>query len=100
MRNFALIGAAGFIAPRHMAGKYERPEIACGGPRSSDSVGVMDTYFPKARSLRSSSASIDTSTSFGGKATAKSICSRFAHQTIFMTRTSVSRFVRCRRDLR
>src|SRR4051794_8204113 len=47
MKNFALIGASGFIAPRHMAA------IAATGHRltaafdPSDSVGIIDSYFPE-----------------------------------------------------
>lgn len=48
MQNFALIGAAGYIAPRHLqAIKYTKNQlIAALDP--SDSVGVMDSYFPDA----------------------------------------------------
>ena len=48
MKNFALIGAAGYIAPRHLRA------IAATGNRlvvamdSSDSVGIMDSHFPEA----------------------------------------------------
>ena len=47
-KKFALIGAAGYIAPRHMKAIFE-----CGGEivaaiDKSDSVGVMDSYFPEA----------------------------------------------------
>ena len=48
LKRFALIGAAGFIAPRHMrAVKETGHSIVCALDRF-DSVGVMDSYFPEA----------------------------------------------------
>ncbi len=47
-RNFALIGAAGYIAPRHMkAIKDTNNELVCALDKN-DSVGIMDSYFPNA----------------------------------------------------
>ena len=47
-KRFALIGAAGFIAPRHMrAVKDNGHSIVCALDRF-DSVGVLDSYFPEA----------------------------------------------------
>lgn len=47
-KNFALIGAAGFIAPRHMkAIKYIGGNLAA-ALDPFDSVGVIDSYFPNA----------------------------------------------------
>lgn len=48
MKRFALIGAAGFIAPRHMAAIRDTGNrITCALDRF-DSVGVLDSYFPDA----------------------------------------------------
>ena len=48
VKRFALIGAAGFIAPRHMrAVKDTGHSIVCAVDRF-DSVGVLDSYFPEA----------------------------------------------------
>ena len=49
MKKYALIGASGYIAPRHMkAIKDTNNElIACMDP--FDSVGIIDSYFPKAK---------------------------------------------------
>lgn len=48
MKNFALIGAAGYIAPRHMqAIKATGNDLVCMLDRS-DSVGVIDSHFPDA----------------------------------------------------
>jgi len=49
MTNFVLIGAAGYVAPRHMKAIRD-----CGGNLLAvmdphDSVGVLDQYFPRAR---------------------------------------------------
>lgn len=48
MSNFALIGAAGYIAPRHLNAIKETGNdlIAALDPR--DSVGILDSYFPSA----------------------------------------------------
>jgi UDP-N-acetyl-2-amino-2-deoxyglucuronate dehydrogenase len=46
MSNFALIGAAGYIAPRHMqAVKATGNQLSC-AMDPSDSVGIIDSYFP------------------------------------------------------
>jgi UDP-N-acetyl-2-amino-2-deoxyglucuronate dehydrogenase len=48
MKSFALIGAAGYIAPRHMKAIKEvggRLAVAC-DPK--DSVGIIDSHFPDA----------------------------------------------------
>jgi len=47
MRNFALIGAAGFIAPRHMAAIRATGNQLIAALDPSDSVGVIDSYFPE-----------------------------------------------------
>ena len=48
MKNFALIGAAGYIAPRHMrAIKDTGNDLICALDKN-DSVGIMDSYFPNA----------------------------------------------------
>lgn len=47
--SFALIGAAGFVAPRHMkAIKAVDGELVCAFD-PNDSVGVIDSYYPDAR---------------------------------------------------
>lgn len=46
MKNFALIGAAGFIAPRHMAAIQATGNRLVAALDPSDSVGVIDSYFP------------------------------------------------------
>ena len=48
MKNFALIGAAGYIAPRHMqAIKATGNDLVCTLDRN-DSIGVLDSHFPLA----------------------------------------------------
>ncbi|WP_263833671.1 Gfo/Idh/MocA family oxidoreductase [Sulfurospirillum oryzae] len=48
MKNFALIGAAGYIAPRHMkAIKDTGHDLVCALDKN-DSVGIIDSYFPNA----------------------------------------------------
>jgi len=47
MKNFALIGAAGFIAPRHMKAIQETGNRLVAALDPSDSVGIIDSYFPE-----------------------------------------------------
>ncbi len=48
MKNFALIGAAGFIAPRHLKAIKETGNNLVGAMDKFDSVGIIDSYFPHA----------------------------------------------------
>lgn len=48
MRNYILIGAAGYIAPRHMEAIKATGGNLIGAYDPFDSVGVMDRYFPGA----------------------------------------------------
>ena len=48
MKHFALIGAAGFVAPRHMKAVKETGNEIVAALDPSDSVGVIDSYFPGA----------------------------------------------------
>ncbi len=47
-KNFALIGAAGYIAPRHMKAIKETGNQLLAALDPFDSVGIMDSYFPDA----------------------------------------------------
>lgn len=49
MKKFALIGAAGFVAPRHMAAIKQTGNSLVAALDKHDSVGVLDSYFPDAR---------------------------------------------------
>jgi UDP-N-acetyl-2-amino-2-deoxyglucuronate dehydrogenase len=48
MKNFALIGAAGYIAPRHLQAIRDTGNNLVAALDKFDSVGIMDSYFPKA----------------------------------------------------
>tara|TARA_B100001057_G_scaffold457915_1_gene506628 strand:+ start:5473 stop:6369 length:897 start_codon:yes stop_codon:yes gene_type:complete len=48
MKNFVLIGAAGYIAPRHMKAIKETGNNLIAAYDPYDGIGIMDTYFPKA----------------------------------------------------
>lgn len=48
MKNFALIGAAGYIAPRHLQAIKDTGNRLIAALDRFDSVGVMDSYFPNA----------------------------------------------------
>jgi len=47
-QNFALIGAAGYIAPRHMKAIKETGNMLVAALDPMDSVGIIDSYFPNA----------------------------------------------------
>lgn len=49
MANFALIGAAGYIAPRHMEAIRDTKNVLQAAMDPKDSVGILDRYFPTAR---------------------------------------------------
>lgn len=48
MKNFALIGASGYIAPRHLKAIHDTGNNLTAALDHFDSVGIMDSYFPKA----------------------------------------------------
>jgi UDP-N-acetyl-2-amino-2-deoxyglucuronate dehydrogenase len=48
MKNFALIGAAGYIAPRHMKAIKDSGNNLVAALDKNDSVGILDSYFPQA----------------------------------------------------
>ncbi len=48
MKNFVLIGAAGFVAPRHMRAIKDTGNNLIAALDKNDSVGVIDSYFPEA----------------------------------------------------
>lgn len=48
MKNFLLIGAAGYIAPRHMEAIRDTKNNLVAALDPFDSVGVLDRYFPDA----------------------------------------------------
>lgn len=48
MANFALIGLAGYIAPRHLRAIKETGNVLVVAVDKSDSVGAIDNYFPDA----------------------------------------------------
>jgi UDP-N-acetyl-2-amino-2-deoxyglucuronate dehydrogenase len=49
VKNFALIGAAGYIAPRHLQAISDNGHRLVAAVDPHDSVGVLDRYFPDAR---------------------------------------------------
>ena len=48
MKNFAIIGVAGYIAPRHLKAIRETGNDLVSAYDKNDSVGIIDSYFPKA----------------------------------------------------
>lgn len=49
MTNFALIGAAGYIAPRHLKAIADTGNRLIAAIDPKDSVGILDRHFPNAR---------------------------------------------------
>ena len=49
MKIFALIGASGYIAPRHMKAIKDTGNDLVAAMDRFDSVGVIDSYFPNAQ---------------------------------------------------
>lgn len=54
-KRFALIGASGFVAPRHMKAILETGNTLVAAMDPNDSVGIIDGYFPQATFLPNSS---------------------------------------------
>ncbi len=48
MKSFALLGAAGYIAPRHMTAIKETGNELVAALDPNDSVGIIDSHFPEA----------------------------------------------------
>src|SRR3954463_12902867 len=48
MKNFALVGTAGYIAPRHLQAIKDTGNNLVAALDKFDSVGIMDSYFPDA----------------------------------------------------
>jgi len=48
MKKFALIGASGYIAPRHLMAIKDTGNKLVAAMDKCDSVGIMDSYFPEA----------------------------------------------------
>ncbi len=48
LNRFALIGAAGYVAPRHMKAIKDTGSVLVAALDKSDSVGILDSYFPEA----------------------------------------------------
>lgn len=49
MANFALLGAAGYVAPKHLKAIRETGNTLVAAADPHDSVGILDSYFPDAR---------------------------------------------------
>ena len=49
MKNFALIGAAGYIASRHLMAIRDTKNNLLAALDKFDSVGILDSYFPDAQ---------------------------------------------------
>ena len=47
MKNFALIGVGGYIAPRHLKAIKDTGNNLLSAYDKSDSVGIIDSYFPQ-----------------------------------------------------
>lgn len=78
MLDFALIGAGGFVAPRHLAAIRTLGGRLVAAVDPNDSVGVLDSYFPDAEfftQFEQFAAHLDTFRRQGGGLDHVSICS-------------------------
>jgi len=48
MKRFCLIGASGYVAPRHMKAIRDTGNVLVAAFDPNDSVGIIDSYFPEA----------------------------------------------------
>jgi UDP-N-acetyl-2-amino-2-deoxyglucuronate dehydrogenase len=48
MKKFALVGAGGYIAPRHLKAIKDTGNVLIAALDKNDSVGILDSYFPDA----------------------------------------------------
>ena len=48
MKNFGLVGVAGFVAPRHLMAIKETNNVLLAALDKFDSVGIIDSFFPQA----------------------------------------------------
>jgi UDP-N-acetyl-2-amino-2-deoxyglucuronate dehydrogenase len=48
LKNFVLIGAGGYVAPRHLKAIKDTGNDLLAALDKNDSVGILDNYFPKA----------------------------------------------------
>ncbi len=46
MKNFAITGVAGYIAPRHLQAIKDTGNQLVAAVDPNDSVGILDKYFP------------------------------------------------------
>nr|WP_320158219.1 Gfo/Idh/MocA family oxidoreductase [Kangiella spongicola] len=77
MKKFALIGAAGYIAPRHLRAIKDTGHELIAAMDVNDSVGIMDSHFPNAEfftEFEDFSAFVDDQTILGNKLDYISIC--------------------------
>ena len=51
-KKFAIIGASGFVGPRHIKAIYDTGNKLLAAYDPSDSFGIIDTYFPEAEFFR------------------------------------------------
>ena len=51
MKNFAIVGAAGFVAPRHLKAIHDTGNRLLAAADPHDAVGVLDRFFSDARLL-------------------------------------------------
>ncbi len=48
MKSFALIGASGYVAPKHMKAIKDTDNILVAALDNNDSIGIIDSYYPNA----------------------------------------------------
>ena len=86
LKRFALIGAAGYIAPRHMIAIRETGNDLLAALDPNDSVGIIDSYFPNTDFFTEFERFDGTSTNFAVR-TRRLIISLSRRRTICMIAT-------------
>ena len=87
MKNFALIGAAGYIAPRHMRAIKDTGNRLSAAYDVNDSVGIIDSLAPEQISSPALSAFMSMHKRCGAPGPTHWTRWQWAHRTSCTTRT-------------
>ena len=95
MKTYGLIGAAGYIAPRHMRAMADTGGKLVVAYDPNDSVGIMDSHFPDAEFFTEFEL-FDRHVDNCAAAAARSTTWQYARRTICMTRIAALPFAQMR----
>ena len=89
--NFGMMGAAGFVAPRHMKAIQSVGGVLMGACDPYDGVGALDRYFPEYQFFTEVERTTATLRSAANPPVLRWITSPSVRQTTFMMRTAAWR---------